>query len=591
MARLIANLALNPHNIPRLLEVGMVRELSHTLFFQTASDSASRLSVLRALRVLGGGDARCREEMKTSEGVPGLVDCLKSTDAPVSESALQTLHVLLQDRDMDIVQGLVSGKALSQVVRLCGHRERGVAERAVEVLVWCAGVSEGRVGLNSAGGVECLLGQLDSLDPTSSSSSSSSSLFPAVVSALCASCRDVLGRQRMKDSGGLDRLIQMLSSAQQASLHPDILSALVCYYFDEHSLKFMVKGLGLLRALAYHLHQMTRPLEEVREDDTTGSVENGLSESPECSPPSCQSSCKDSPVLSGFETAASRGSSSPLQPQTTSPSQGEDSLTSGSPPSSPPSSPSSPPSSPPSWSSPSCPSSFSSSGAPRPRLSTDLDFSHPMPANFIDSLLSSPSPYSTPCRKPGTPLPPDHPPASLESHVVQLLSRVSHLRDCLPHLASPDLLLAMLGCFLSSPSFSRHTHIFKTLARVFSSPHCFQVVISCFVPSRLQQQLALTPPSSPPSTSSTITDLLDLPSPLPTLSSPPSLSSPTLCHTPSHTLGYMCRELLSHLSRVGQSPYGQGVLAHLLLAGEDRDKTASALAAPLLCRYYYRDDC
>ena len=258
--------------------------------------------------------------------------------------------------------------------------------------------------------------------------------------------------------------------------------------------------------------------------------------------------------------------------------------------------------SPPSWSSPSCPSSLSPSPpdiphplAKRRRLCSEVEFAHPMPANFLDSLLSSPSPYQTPSRQPDAPPVPNRSP-SLESHVVQLLSRVSHLRDCLCHLASREMLQALLAYFLSSSS-SLNTHIFKTLSRVSANPHCFQELISCHIPSKLYEQLYLTPTSSSASldTSTLFSDEYDLSSPVYSLPSP-TYTYPLLSHRPSLAstppplsssgagLGQMCQELLCRLSQVGESPYGQGVLAHLLLAGDYKDKAASALAAPLLCR-------
>lgn len=622
-ARLLANMAVDPNNIPRLQEMGVVRELSHALFFQTGLDSACKLSVLRAVRLLSNS-SRCREEIKTSEGLPGLVDCLKSSEEKIATSALHTLHVLLQDRDPDVIQALAANVGLPQMVKLSAHSDCNVSRRAVEILVSCAKASEGRVSLSSAGGVECLLQHLDS----------NSSLFSAIATALCAICRDVLGRQRMRDSGGLDRLIQMLMDPELAPLHGDILSALVCYYFDEHSLKFMVKRLGLLKALTYQLQQMLASSEaevggreeekeeegENDEGDGGGEQVDRESQVEEESEPRSQeakqevsdkktleremagnpaivvsdvesaeyspsSSHTDSPLPSGFDMTTSSARSSPL----TSLLSKEDvaSLNQGSPSNL-------------SWSSPSCPSSCSPSPpedppplAKRQRLCSDMEFARPMPANFLDSLLSSPSPYQTPSRQPDPPLVPDLSP-SLESHVVQLLSRVSHLRDCLSHLASQDLLLAMLACFLSSPS-SLTSHIFKTLSRIFASPHCFQEVIRSFIPSKLYEQLYHTPHSSSVSldTSPLLSDDLDLSSPVHTLPSPPYFSlshrlslSPQLPPTGcSASLGYMCQELLSRLCRVGESPYGQGVLAHMLLTGEERDKEASALAAPLLCRY------
>ena len=581
MARLIANLALDPANIPRLQAVGVVRELSHTLIFQTASDSASKLSVLRAVRLLGSSSS-CREELKSSEGLPGLVECLKSEEERVAESALHALHILLADSDPDVVQALVTHKGLSPVVRLCNHGDREVGERAVEVLVRCAGVSEGRAGLHSADGVECLLDQLQGLEPRQR-------LYAAVVGALSASCRDVVGRQRMRDCGGLERLIQLLASPEHSSLHPDILSALVCYYFDEQSLKFMVKRLGLLRALTFHLQQISSSANEAASTQESGKtplpVEDGAGEGEtkeereesfrgsveEESGSATGSGCSPSTTNSGFDTATSQAPSSPA----TLPPPDQHSTPSGSSPNSShsPSSPSLPSTPSPS---PPFPPADTQPLPKRPRLSSDMEFTQPTPVNFLDSLLSSPSPYQTPPRRPELPATPD-PTSSLESHVVQLLSRVSHLRDCLPHLAARDLLLATLNCLLSSPSFLA-SHIFKTLSRVFANPNCFQEAICCLVPSRLHHQLCLSPTLSPPSFN--LGDLFDFPSPVPSLPSP---HTATPGPAPGSGLAHMCRELLSQLSRVGQSPYGQGVLAHLLLTGEEREQTASALAAPLLC--------
>ena len=698
VARLLANLALDTHSLPRLLEMGVVRELSHALFFQTASDSACKLSVLRAVRLLSAS-VRCRDELKASEGLAGVVDCLKSAEEEVAVSALHTVVSLLVDRDPDVIQALAASAGLPHVVRLCSHSDSAVAGRAVEILVCCARASEGRVGFSSAGGVECLLQKLETQEH-------SSPPFPAIVTALCASCRDVLGRQHMRDSGGLERLIQMLSSSELAALHGEILSALVCYYFDEMSLKLMVKKLGLLRALTWHLQQMTASLaltreagegtedsmsneedgevgsmEEMDKKDLEGSVEGGQEmveemvlvtekegspnpvtelsddvEGTEYSSPSplpSISAASVSSMPSGLSLGTSLDRTSPLswplssgsKEDTSSSNQGSyDSplctLRLHTP-------------SPLSCSSPSCPTSPSPSPpeeaqppAKRQRLSSDIEFARPMPANFLDSLLSSPSPYQTPSRQPEPPLVPDLSP-SLEGHVVQLLSRVSHLRDCLSHLASRDLLLALLACFLSSPA-SPNTHIFKTLSRVFASPHCFQEAVSCLMPSKLYQQLYLTPACPPLSleASPLLCDDLDISSPAHTMPSPPHFSLHSLSRrlsspsTPTHStpaprtpappahstpaprtpappahstpaprtpaprtpapstpapstpaprssstgLGHMCQELLCRLSRVGESPYGQGVLAHLLLAGEERDKEASALAAPLLCR-------
>ena len=47
----------------------------------------------------------------------------------------------------------------------------------------------------------------------------------------------------------------------------------------------------------------------------------------------------------------------------------------------------------------------------------------------------------------------------------------------------------------------------------------------------------------------------------------------------------LCVQLLEKLSRVAESPYGQGVIAHMLLRGDERDIMAGTLGLILLEKY------
>lgn len=50
----------------------------------------------------------------------------------------------------------------------------------------------------------------------------------------------------------------------------------------------------------------------------------------------------------------------------------------------------------------------------------------------------------------------------------------------------------------------------------------------------------------------------------------------------------LCVQLLEKLSRVAESPYGQGVIAHMLLRGDNRDVMAGSLGLILLEKYERR---
>ena len=47
----------------------------------------------------------------------------------------------------------------------------------------------------------------------------------------------------------------------------------------------------------------------------------------------------------------------------------------------------------------------------------------------------------------------------------------------------------------------------------------------------------------------------------------------------------LCVQLLEKLSRIAESPYGQGVIAHMLLRGDNRDVMAGSLGLILLEKY------
>lgn len=628
-SRVLANLALDESSIDVLLGEGVLAELSRTLVGDCV-DEGCKQSVLRAIRLFSS-NSDCRDELKNNDGIVPIIDCLKSDAEEVALAALHVVEVLTLDGDTDFIQALCNNGAIPYIVKQCACLKPSVTGKAVTVLLNCAKNSDGRVALSSAGGIEALVGHLTSCDLPLA-------VFQKVIRMLCACCRDVLSRQRLRDCGGLGKLIEMLSKAETISLHGDILSALICYYFDENTLKFMVKRLGLLKVLTHHLQEMTgRLLNAAGKDDCslnqeevgiegegeeernveaaaikkTSDVTNEASQknsenaegcdSPCCSECTSESSCESdhnmsSSDCSSLDSSPSIDASSVRDGQASGDMAGaeaaillsatvlaeaaNDDQTRA--------------------------SDFYATppALKRPCLQLDIEASTPMPANFIDSLLSSPSPYQRQ-HKLESPLTADFG-APIESQVILLLSRVSHLRDCLTSLAVPDVLLTILKYFASSEP--PNIHVFKVLMRIFTNPHCFQDLIISLVPSQIYEQLSL--PADMPSVSGILDEQylggsvspLNIASHLPSPSevalqrqhsqtypvfSPLcySMDSPVLFPNSSQVFHGMCYELLERLSKVAESPYGQGVLAHLLLRGETSEKHASCLALPLLCRY------
>lgn len=583
-ARCLANLGLDEVNITILQQHGLIQHIVRLLSRDNCSAASNKCkqSLLRCSRILSSNQD-CRDELKSLEGVSLIVECLKSHDEEVGLSALQPLEVLAQEGDPDALRPLYEAQAMQRVIRFCNHSKVSVRRSAMNLLLNCTKNSDGRVVLSSAGGVETLVAAMES-------TSKDSDMFQAVVCGACVCCREVVSRQRLRDCGGLHRMIKMLSVEEHSGLYHNIMAALVCYYFDENTLKVMVRQMGLLGALKHHLELTTKEAlqagKKVIQQTVEGSVkreekdEGEFMDSEEMTVAlSYRSeiesegsdiadvhlvSCSSSPssVYSGASSEPSSSSLTQLssQPHSTTLSDvaetqpaamGMHSLQEE------------------------CQSclepgvSGSQSPTPsvstkRPRLHVDLDLCSPMPANFLDSLLSSPNPYQKESKaSESTFISEQNPP--LISQIILMLSRISHLRDFLTYLSSPEMLPAILGYFatVKPPDY----HIFKVLLRVVMNPNCFQDCISCLVPSKLYKLLRLV--------DATDYDELVV-SPLANVSSP-SLTGSTFVS--------LCHSLLERLSQVAESPYGQGVLAHSLLRGDETEKQASCLSLPLLCRY------
>ena len=617
-SRCLANLAADEANTAKLQQHGLLQHFLR-LLSQDDSSSAShkcRQSVLRGVRILCSS-SKFRDELKSLDGVSLIVDCLKRDIEEVSLSALQALEVLiLQDADPDILRPLCELQAIQCVVRLCNHQKTSVRKSAFQLLLSCTKISDGRVVLSSAGGVETLVSAMESIPKESS-------MFGDVVRGACVCCREVNSRQRLRDCGGLHKLIKMLSREEHSNLYHAIMSALVCYYFDENTLKVMVRQMGLLGALKHHLELMTKRCsskalveeeEEARIIDQSGDsladceeeaelidsekmtgdsnefeaendsdltdVHSDVMDIGSTTRSTCSSPASMLSLASSSEPASSQQKSSSLQSSGTSssgtpmekaaygrsclhPQQEvemiaaaelsclEDAIGS---------------------------SSSTPSSSKRPKLQLELDLSSPMPANFLDSLLSSPNPYQKESKVSESTFLIERN-APLGSQVILMLSRISHLRDFLTYLSSPEMLPAIFNYFAAVKPPDHH--IFKVLTRVFMNPHCFQDCISCLLPSKLYELLRVTD-STEDSTGQIQGESVVSPQ-LPYLS-PPHIFSPE-CSFHS-----MCGSLVERLSRVAESPYGQGVLAHSLLRGGDREKHASCLSLPLLCRYLKLSD-
>ena len=627
----------------------MVRELTRSISLH--KNAGCLQSCLRAVRLLGS-DGALREELKLCETLTTITgSCLREElPIPVVSAALHALEQLLTDSSCSSPELLstlwsAGNEPVSLISRFVQHSNHFLQQRAVSILCECAQHSDGKAALSRAGGIECLVKMLSSESPDEH-------MVAQVISSLCLCCRDVHSRQKLRDCGGLHILVDILRDEQLVALHSDVLSALVCYYFDENTLRYMVRCLGLLRSLVYQLASMAAKAKEktsvsqespgVVAAETMSTPSSLVMELAEVGSGLCLGeegiaslgcSSRSSPIYSDFSSSLSSiprqfDHSRSSSPKLLSAACSSDDLSPSSPLPSDDDAPSSPPPlvasitlsdtvmsevavgnlsplstslSPLSTSlSPTYRHSFplpdeaslqklySSMSSPPPSSSSftkpkvQLDHTaNQMPTNFIDSLLSSPTYYHhshTP--KEDTTFSITDPKNTANTKTLLLLSRVSHLRDCLPCLASSDTLPVILDYFFATGTTD--IHCFKVLSRVFSNPHCFQDCVLNLAPSLLLEHMCDTTTSAALQNTSTDSDMIfGYSSPC----SPPhsAVSEDTSAIFNMHQDS--CQQLFGKLSHVAESPYGQGVIAHLMLRGDNKETTAGALSLTLLQKY------
>ena len=585
-------------------EIVIIRELTRILNSQ--KDSGCLQSVLRALRKLCS-NCDLYEELRMTRAVTVVSNALSLEDNHISMAVLKTL-VAFTSSCGNLVPELWTpdNTPLRVLVQFVAQRSVDITlqEMAISILCRCAHYINGKAALSRVAGIEALVDFLVQHGPQHSS------LYLNVLDALCLCCRDVLGRQRMRDSNGLQLIIELVRCKEFESRHEDFFAALICYYFDEHTLRYMIRQLNLMKSLVYHLCLITEQLkrkhmpiydnskcqtlnEFERETDSDvlsifGSDNEFLIDS-NSDPTSVISSI-------AFDSTACASSSSPVSSLVDSslPHIGsfEETMIMSSEASQDILNPlynPSPPRMVTTGSNRSCDidnstlhdtaqfleeksflqacSSMTTPTHPHKKIALDVNSSTPIPANFIDSLLSSPTPDSSVIStSPQLSIPwLGNNQDSLESKLLLLLSRLSHLHDCQPMLATSQTLLAILHYFLTADG-SNCIQSFKILSRIFVNPHCFQDCLKNHAPSIIFKQIYLP-------------ELLQSVSVVSNNPPSPSSLSPDLCSRQR-----MCKELFDKLCHVAESPYGQGVVAHMLLRGNSTEVTAGTLALTLLQR-------
>ncbi|XP_073402422.1 armadillo repeat-containing protein 5 isoform X2 [Dendrobates tinctorius] len=532
VSRALGNLALDPLNSVIIHQSGAVSSLVQIL--QRSKDAGCLQSCMRALRILGDSPAH-RVSVCALGGLVPCVQMLNSPDSDVVCTAVRAVSELSRSCTLDCAEQL--SLAVPTLVILANGEgvKAAVRQAALGTLSNLCNQGALRPMLGNAGAIDLLIAEVKAVlgAPTR--------CLP-LVRSLCLCCREALNRRRVKELGGLELLLDLLRDPHYRSAHHKIIAAFLHYCYDTPALVMLSSG-GLAPLLAKRLEDVVRAAED--RGDSYWAKEMDGEEDPGSASFDFPSEPKKKVDVGTSEESLkcwllSEGYINTL-----------DDL-------------------PPDWSLEKIPN-----GDPNIRTSSDtLDFLPQSPtlsrltrvsASGTCQQCCSPPFSSTACPSPmqevlrhQAPLGPRSPPSDFwgpEFPVLILLSRFSQLSDSSSCLVSHSVLRGLLTYLTCHPQPSRSAA--RLLQRLTCDPTCLEAFIRTGSICTLRCRLLLS--TSP--------------------DKDPELR--TRHPERAKKLGHV---LLRNLRIQAESPFGVGIITHMLASGSPSERLQCALCLPFIYR-------
>ncbi|XP_075687122.1 armadillo repeat-containing protein 5-like [Rhinoderma darwinii] len=251
VSRALGNLALDPQNNVLIHQSGAVSTLVQIL--QSSQDGGCLQSCLRALRILGDSPAH-RISVCDQGGLAPCVQMLSSPDPDLVCAAVRAVCELSRGCSLDCAEQL--SLAVPTLVTLTSAEDvkTSVRQAALATLSNLCNQGALRPLLGNAGTIQLLIAEVTALleAPTR--------CLP-LVRSLCLCCREALNRRRVRELGGLELLLDLLRNPHYRSVHQKITAAFLHYCHDTTALAMLGSG-GLAPLLAKRLEEVVCAAEE-----------------------------------------------------------------------------------------------------------------------------------------------------------------------------------------------------------------------------------------------------------------------------------------------------------------------------------------
>lgn len=251
----LANIALTSRGARELHRCEATKHIVELLTSAKLEDT--QLTALRALRILAN-IPNCRDDLVKHKAPAAVVKLLLTE--PLQKSALRALTTVTQSCSVECalqVKGADGFKFLEEFLRAS---DTTVLEGAFVLLVNLSVVGDVRPDLGAVGAVASLVSQLNDYKLSKPS-------YGALFSALCRYSQESVNRIRVRETGGLPLLVDVLSSKDKKDMWQCTTCAILQFRYDEPSLQ-KLWDLDLASTVLDHVESYTE--EHKQEEHTPG---------------------------------------------------------------------------------------------------------------------------------------------------------------------------------------------------------------------------------------------------------------------------------------------------------------------------------
>lgn len=245
----LANIAMTSRGAK---EIQRCRAVEHIVTFLTSVTSCeSQVTALRAVRILAN-TPECRDDLVTCKAPAAVVKFLQTEG--LQKSAVQALASLTQSCSLDCALQIKEADGFKILEGLLQASDSGVLESAFAALANLSVVGDVRPDLGAAQAISALVGQLNDYQLAKPS-------YGTLFSSLCRYSQESVNRVRIRESGGLPLLVQVLSDQSRKELWSCCVCAILQFRYDEPSLA-VLWSLDLVPTLLAYIRDYTKDHKE-----------------------------------------------------------------------------------------------------------------------------------------------------------------------------------------------------------------------------------------------------------------------------------------------------------------------------------------